>query len=263
MKNKFTLDLKKQAGIITGAAAGMGKAIAERLAEDGASLVLADINEDALGKIHNDFSASSDNIIFQKADVTKEDDVSKMIESCIDSYSKIDFIVSNAGIVGPYDFEETSGSDWDNVFAVNTKAGFLCAKYALPYMKKQKKGRIIFNSSTNGGKPGGYVIAYRSSKAALIMLARSLALNAAPYGITVNTVCPGVTMTPMQRKLTESLISGKGQTFEEYVAQREKRVPMGRFTDVHDIADMVEFLISDNAQFVTGQALYVNGGEWS
>ena len=94
------------------------------------------------------------------------------------------------------------------------------------------------------------------------MLARSLALYAAPFGITVNAVCPGVTMTKMQKRLTESQLGPKGVSFEDYVEERSKRVPMGRFTDVRDIADIVEFLVSDNAEFITGQAIYVNGGEW-
>jgi NAD(P)-dependent dehydrogenase (short-subunit alcohol dehydrogenase family) len=262
MSNRIRLDLNGKAGIVTGGGAGIGKEIVARLSSDGASLIVADCEINAARAVQNEIRKKGKNALAVKADVRFDGDVREMVDACIQNFSRIDFVVSNAGTVGPYHFEETSAQDWDNVFAVNAKGGFLCAKYALPHMKKQKSGRIIFNASTNGGKPGGYVIAYRASKAALIMLARSLALLAAEYGITVNAVCPGVTMTPMQRKLTESLLEQKGITFEEYVKEREKRVPMGRFTDVGDIADITEFLISDNAGFITGQAIYVNGGEW-
>lgn len=262
MNNNIRLDLNGKAGIVTGGGAGMGREIVTRLSSDGASIIVADYDIDAARKVQNELCETGKNVLAVKADVASDSDVREMVDACIDNFSGIDFVVSNAGTVGPYHFEETSLEDWDNVFAVNTRGGFLCAKYVLPHMKRQKSGRIIFNASTNGGKPGGYVIAYRASKAALIMLARSLALHTAEYGITVNAVCPGVTMTPMQRRLTETLLEQKGETFEEYVAEREKRVPMGRFTDVGDIADITEFLLSDNAGFITGQAIYVNGGEW-
>jgi NAD(P)-dependent dehydrogenase (short-subunit alcohol dehydrogenase family) len=262
MTCRMRVDLAGRAGIVTGAAAGMGREIAMRLGSDGASLVLADRDYDGAAALEDEINGGGGRALALKTDVSDEKDVRAMVEWCVSSYSTIDFLVSNAGVVGPYEFDETSSEEWDDVFAVNTKGGFLCAKYALPYMQRQKSGRIVFNASTNGGKPGGYVIAYRASKAALIMFARSLALHAAPHGVTVNAVCPGVTMTPMQRRLTEGLLEPAGMTFEAYVEERKKRVPMGRFTSVEDIADIVEFLVSDNASFITGQALYVNGGEW-
>jgi NAD(P)-dependent dehydrogenase (short-subunit alcohol dehydrogenase family) len=262
MDNRIRLDLHGKAGIVTGGGAGIGREIVTRLSSDGASIIIADSDIEAARNLQEEIREKGNNALAVKTDVCMDSDVREMVETCNNTFSRIDFIVSNAGIVGPYNFEETTAQDWDSVFAVNTRGGFLCAKYVLPHMKKQKSGRIIFNASTNGGKPGGYVIAYRASKAALIMLARSLALHAAEYGITVNAVCPGVTMTPMQRKLTESLLAQKEVTFEEYVTQREKRIPMARFTDVGDIADIAEFLVSDNAGFITGQAIYVNGGEW-
>jgi NAD(P)-dependent dehydrogenase (short-subunit alcohol dehydrogenase family) len=262
MSTRMQVQLDAQAGIITGAGTGMGREVASRLAGDGAALLLSDINGDTLDQTVQDIKRSGGEASAFCGDVSLERDVEEMITACMKAYGKIDFLVSNAGIVGPYEFSDTSADDWDRVFAVNTRGGFLCSRAVLPVMKEQQSGRIIFNASTNGGKPGGYVIAYRASKAALIMLARSLALNAAPHGITVNAVCPGVTMTPMQRQLTESLIEGKGVRFEEYVEERKKRIPLGRFTEVGDIADIIEFLVSDNASYITGQTLYVNGGEW-
>jgi 3-oxoacyl-[acyl-carrier protein] reductase len=262
MKNRMTVDFSGKSGILTGAGAGMGKDIALRLADDGASLILADVNFESVIEVQKMILSRGGKACSIKADVSKETDVKEVVDACVNNYTGIDFLVSNAGIVGPYEFEDTTPEDWDKVFAVNARGGFLCAKYVLPHMKKKKSGRIIFNASTNGGKPGSYVIAYRTSKAAVIMLARSLALHTAPYGITVNAVCPGVTMTPMQRSLTEGLLKAKGVSFEEYVEERTKRVPMGRFTDVRDVTDTVEFLISENAAFITGQSIYVNGGEW-
>jgi NAD(P)-dependent dehydrogenase (short-subunit alcohol dehydrogenase family) len=262
--HRMRVDLSGEVGIITGAGSGIGREIAARLHQDGASLVLADIDRGAVHRVVKELGDDPhpDRLHGMHADVSADGDVKRMVEECLSRFGKIDFLVSNAGIVGPYEFDETTADSWDRVFAVNTRGGFLCARHALPCMKEKRKGRIIFIASTNGGKPGGYVIAYRASKAALIMLARSLALHAASYGITVNALCPGVTMTPLQRELTENLLEKRGVSFDEYVADRTKSVPLGRFTEMRDIADMVEFLVSDNGGYVTGQALYVNGGEW-
>jgi NAD(P)-dependent dehydrogenase (short-subunit alcohol dehydrogenase family) len=259
---RMTADFSGESGIVTGAGSGMGRDIAIRLAGAGASLILADVNFDAALQVQNTIVESGGRACALKADVREAADVEHITGTCLERYTHIDFLISNAGIVGPYEFEDTTPEEWDNVIAVNTRAGFLCARSVLPHMKRRRRGRIVFNASTNGGKPGGHVIAYRVSKAALIMLARSLALHTAPYGITVNAVCPGVTMTPIQRSLIESLLDEREGSFDEYVEEREKRVPMGRFTSMRDVTDMVEFLLSDNASFVTGQALFVNGGEW-
>ena len=262
MAQRMKPDLKGKAGIITGAGAGMGREIALRLASDGAKVILADINYESVCKTRDEISEMGGQATAVQADVCIEDDVERVTDACMDACSKIDFLVSNAGVVGPHDFEETSADEWDRVFAVNAKGGFLCAKHSLSHMKRKKSGRIIFTASTNGAKPGAYVIAYRASKAALIMLARSLALHAAPFGITVNAVCPGVTMTPLHRSLAEGLIKSEGLSYEEYVEERKNRIPLGRFTGVGDIADIMEFLLSDNAGFITGQSIFVNGGEW-
>jgi len=260
--HRSTLDLGGKAGIITGAGSGMGREIALRLSSDGACVVVADIEYEAVCALRDEIRDAGGEAHPVQADVSNEADVKAMSQACIDTCGGIDFLVSNAGIVGPYDFDKTTAEDWDRVFGVNARGGFLCARHVLPHMKKNRSGRIIFNASTNGAKPGKHVIAYRSSKAALIMLARSLAMQAAPYGITVNAICPGVTATPMQRNLVEGLQASEGISYEEYTEEREKRIPMGRFTEVSDIADIAEFLLSDNADFITGQAIFVNGGEW-
>jgi NAD(P)-dependent dehydrogenase (short-subunit alcohol dehydrogenase family) len=262
MKGRLTLDLGGRVGIVTGAGSGMGREVALRLSADGARIVLADIEHERVCETRDEIAARSGEAVAVKADVGREKDVRDVIDACMDGYGQIDFLVSNAGIVGPYDFEKTSVEEWDRVFAVNTRGGFLCAKHALHHMKMRKTGRVLFTASTNGAKPGGYVIAYRASKAALIMLARSLALHAAAFGVTVNAICPGVTATPMQRQLMETVLESEGISFDAYVAERKKRVPMGRFTEMRDIADAVEFLVSDGAGFITGQAIFVNGGEW-
>lgn len=282
---RSTLDLRGKAGIVTGAGSGMGREIAQRLASDGACVVAADIAYESVSYLRDEILHAGGSAHAVKADVSNEHDVIQMTDACIQNCGAIDFLVSNAGTVGPYEFEKTTVEEWDQVFAVNVRGGYLCSRHVLPHMKKSGSGSIIFNASTNGAKPGKYVIAYRSSKAALIMLARSLALHAAPFGVTVNAICPGVTATPMQRSLFEDLqaTGGRGglsgnksmnmsesmsgtksgtMSYEEYAEERKKRIPMGRFTEVSDIADITEFLLSDNGGFITGQAIFVNGGEW-
>jgi NAD(P)-dependent dehydrogenase (short-subunit alcohol dehydrogenase family) len=287
VEHRMQVDLSGEVGIVTGAGSGIGRETAVRLFHDGASLLLADVDRKSVLKVVSELGGTEgsaglshdqthspggkkrsggislkDRMHGIHADVRAEGDVKRMVGECLERFGKIDFLVSNAGIVGPYEFDETTAEEWDRVFSVNTRGGFLCARHVLPHMKVKRKGRIIFIASTNGGKPGGHVIAYRASKAALIMLARSLALHAASFGISVNAVCPGVTMTPLQRKLTESLLEKKGMSFDEYVADRVKSVPLGRFTEMRDVADIIEFLVSDNGGFITGQEIYVNGGEW-
>jgi NAD(P)-dependent dehydrogenase (short-subunit alcohol dehydrogenase family) len=259
---RCSLDLGGRAGIVTGAASGMGREIALRLARDGACLVAADTAYEPLCELREEILQYGGEARAVRTDVSRENDVKHMTQVCMETYGAIDFMVSNAGVVGPYTFEETSVGAWDRVFAVNTRGGYLCARHVLPHMERNGSGRVIFNASTNGAKAGKYVIAYRSSKAALIMLARSLALHAAPFGITVNAICPGVTATPMQRNLVEELEKAGGMSYGDYTEERKKRIPMGRFTEVSDIADITEFLLSDNAKFITGQAIFVNGGEW-
>jgi NAD(P)-dependent dehydrogenase (short-subunit alcohol dehydrogenase family) len=264
--HRASVDLREKAGIITGAGSGMGREIALRLASDGACVVVADIAYESVCNLRDEILAAGGKAHAVQADVSSESDVKRMTDTCIKNCGVVDFLVNNAGVVGPYEFDNTSVQEWDRVFEVNARGGYLCARHTLPHMKKQRAGRIIFNASTNGAKPGKHVIAYRSSKAALIMLARSLAVHAAPYGITVNAICPGVTATPMQKKLVQDLTASAempaGSSYEDYVEQRKKRIPMGRFTEVSDIADIAEFLVSDNAGFITGQAIFVNGGEW-
>ena len=256
------LNLSGQVGIITGAASGIGKEIALRLAKDGASIILADINYDGLTEVLEHIKKEGENHIAVKTDVSIDKDVKNLISEGIKKFGKIDFLFSNAGIVGPYDFDDTSAGDWDKVFDINVKGMFLCSKYVIPYMKDRKYGRIIYTASTNADKPGGYVIAYRASKAAVVMLARSLALYAAPYNITINAVCPGVVLTQIEQNMIKEMIKDKNIKFEEYIENRAKRIPMGRFTKEKDIADIAEFLVSDNASFITGQSIFVNGGEW-
>ena len=262
MNRKVSLNLKGDVGIITGAASGIGKEMALKLGRDGANIVLADIDYDGMCNVKENIEPYS-NVLAIKTDVTKVKDIKYLVEKTINKFNKIDFLISNAGIVGPYDFENTSADDWDKVFDINVKGMFLCAKYVLPIMKKQEEGKIIFTGSTNANKPGGYVVAYRSSKAAVVMLAKSLALYAAPYNINVNAICPGVVLTEIQKNMIKEVIENKEITFEDYIEERAERVPMGRFTETKDVAELAEFLVSDSAQFITGQQIYVNGGEWS
>lgn len=254
-------DLSGQVGIVTGSASGIGREMALTLAKRGATLVLADINYKGIKEVESSISEYGRALAIE-TDVSSDQDVKSMVEKCLLEFGRVDFLCSNAGIVGPYNFEDTTAEAWDRVFEINTKGMFLCAKYVLPSMIEQKYGRIVFTGSTNAEKPGGYVIAYRASKAAVVMLARSLALYAAPHNITVNAVCPGVVLTPIERQMIKGVIKERGITFEEYVENRAKRVPMGRFTTEADIANAVEFLVSEKASFITGQAIFVNGGEW-
>lgn len=236
--------------LVTGAAQGIGLAIAQTLAKAGAHVALADLQTEKAEAAAASLRAAglkADAFTVNMADVSSID---ALMHRAAEKMGGLDILVNNAGILYNTEIEDTDEDEWDRVMSVNLKGAFFAAQKALPYLKKSSAARII-NISSLAGRMGGYAtsMTYTASKGGLISLTYGMARRLAPQGITVNCVCPGTTHTDMQNTWSE-----------EQVAALRATIPMGRLGEPSDIASAVLYLASEEASFVTGLLLDVNGG---
>jgi len=242
--------LEQRTAIVTGAAQGIGRAIARGFAREGASVVIADVNEESASAVKNEIEAGGGRAMAIRTDVSNENSVQAMAKESLAEFGRVDILVNNAGIFPTSSVEEMSEEDWDRVIGTNLVGAFLCAKAVVPKFLEQGSGRIISLTSGRafqGAKNGAH---YAASKAGIIGFSKSLALELAPHGITVNVICPGITDTAQPRG---------HQTEEEMYAQGQ-RIPLGRIGQPEDLVGPAVFLASGAAAFVTGQTILVNGG---
>ncbi|MCX6292153.1 MAG: SDR family oxidoreductase [Bacteroidetes bacterium] len=242
---------KNRVAIVTGGSFGIGRATAILFAAKGAKVVVADCIED--DETMNAIKSMGGDAIFVKCDVANETEVQMMVEKAITAFGRIDFAFNNAGIEGHSAItHECTTENWDHVLSVNLKGAWLCMKYEIPHLLKQKKGSIVNTSSVAGLVGFQNIPAYTASKHGLIGLTKTAALEYAKTGIRVNSVCPGVIKTPMIDRFT-----GKNKEIEK---QFENLEPVGRLGEPGEVAEAVVWLCSDAASFVTGAALAVDGG---
>ena len=242
--------LPDKVAIITGAGAGIGKASGYLFAGEGAKVVVADINDKDGTNTADSIKASGGEAIFVHTDVSKAADVENLMTATIDAFGKIDILFNNAGIGQKLmSIEDTDESYWDLFHNVNLKSVFLGMKYVLPYMKKAKSGVIINTGSMSGVRPRMYAATYASTKAAVIMVTKAVALEVAADNIRINCINPVVTATTIPDTLTE----------EERQAWA-KSVPLGRIAQPEEIAYASLYLASDEASMVTGISMNVDGG---
>ena len=256
--------LPGQCAIITGAGRGLGEAIAQRLADEGASVLIADINFEAAQKVAKDIEAkSSVNTIAVKVDVTDDQQVAEMVQTAIREFGKLDILVSNAGILRAGEVTEFSTADWRKVIDVNLVGYFICAREAAKVMVERKKGVIIQINSKSGKKGSFKNSAYAAAKFGGIGLTQSLALEMAPHGIRVNAVCPGNLLdgTLWQDSLFKQYSETQGLTEEQVREKYLSQVPLGRGCSYEDVCNVVVFLASDQSSYMTGQAINVTGGQ--
>jgi 3-oxoacyl-[acyl-carrier protein] reductase len=243
--------LKGKTAIITGSGRGIGKAIALAMAQQGANIVVNDVNMESAQQVVAEIEAMGRQAIAVKADVTAEDQVEAMIQSCIQRFGKLDILVNNAGIIQTVPVTEIDGKDWDRVMEVNLKGVFLCCKAALQPMKAQRSGKIV-NIASVAGKRGGGLLGnscYSASKGGVIAFTKSIARESGPFGINVNAITPAFTDTDMTRSIDPEK--------KEIII---KMLPLGRVGQPEDIAGAVCFLSSGMSDYMTGEIMDVDGG---
>jgi sorbitol-6-phosphate 2-dehydrogenase len=256
--------LRERVAIVTGAAQGLGEAIAHRLAAEGARVVVADLNQEGAEKVVADIEQRhARGALAVRCDVTNEGNVAAMVAAASEGWGRLDILVSNAGILIAGDVTEFAASDWRKVIEVNLVGYFLCARAAAKVMRRQRRGVIIQINSKSGKKGSFRNSAYAASKFGGIGLTQSLALELAPDGIRVNAVCPGNLLdSPLWvDSLYEQYAKRWGLTPEQVRRKYEEQVPLGRGCTYDDVCNVVAFLASDEASYMTGQAINVTGGQ--
>ncbi|SNY91958.1 3-oxoacyl-[acyl-carrier protein] reductase [Cohaesibacter sp. ES.047] len=234
--------------IVTGAASGFGKGIARRFTAEGAKVVIADLNEEGLEKLAKDIGATP-----VRADVTEPEDVDRMIKAA-GALGGLDILINNAGFTHRNtSMLEVSDEEFDRIFNVNVKAVFLAAKRAIPLMRLRGGGVILNTASTAGLRPRPGLVAYNSSKGAVISMTKSMAIELAPEQIRVNALCPVAGETGM-------LPLFMGEDTPEMRDKFRSSIPIGRLSTPRDMANAALYLASDEADFITGVALEVDGG---
>ncbi|MFP3897032.1 MAG: 3-oxoacyl-ACP reductase FabG [Anaerolineales bacterium] len=243
--------LENRTAIVTGAAKGIGRAISLRLTEEGAVVVAADIDENGLQDTVYQIEEAGGQAMPLRADVSQLSDMETMAERTIDAFGRLDVLCSNAGIFPAARLEEMTEEDWDRVNNVNLKGTFFAVKACLPHMRDRGYGRVVLTSSITGpitGFPGW--THYGATKAGILGFMRTAALEMAEFGITINAVLPGNVMT-----------EGLEDVGEDYLQRMRASIPLGELAEPLDIANVVLFLASDEAKYITGQTLIVDGGQ--
>lgn len=248
---------RSRVAIITGAGQGIGRAVACRLAQDGYSVAIVDINTAALDKVKKEIEDLGANALALTADLTKVDEIQKTI-SLAAEWGEIHVLVNNVGRVLITPFLEITEQEWDAILTLNLKSVFFAMQYAVPHIAQG--GHIVNLSSISGRSGRPDQPHYAAAKSAVISLTQSAALAFAARGITVNAVCPGVVDTPMTSGIHEVRASALGITPQESLARMVSRIPLGRIETPEDVAGAVSFLCSPGASYITGQSINVCGG---
>jgi len=246
------MKLEGKVAIVTGAGRGLGQAIALILAEEGADIVVNDIDIEAAGSVADEIKSLRRQARAIKADVSNSEDVSQMVKDTLNNFKKIDILVNNAGIASPVPTEELTETEWDATININLKGPFLCCQAVGRQMIKQKRGKVINITSTAAHRGAPRMLAYNASKGGLLLFTESLAVEWAKYNINVNAVSPGFTLTPMNEKIKEDN--------PDFFKNRLKATPLGQPARPKDIANAVLFLASSESDFITGQVIVVDGG---
>ena len=236
----------KRAAVVTGGAAGIGLEIVRHLAGEGMCVVAVDRDSAACTRAHRSLAMGEERVKIISGDISTSDGARMAIETSISTYGRLDLLCNNAAVHPLELLEEHKFDTWSETFRVNVDGTMLCSQLALPHMKRQKSGAIVNIGSISGLVPYARGSAYAASKAAVIMLTKALALEAGPYGITVNCICPGSIRTQVS--------SG------EQIEEAPTHIPVGRYGKPADVASLVSYLASEAASYITGSVIVLDGG---
>ncbi len=252
--------LSGRVALVTGAGSGIGKAIALRLASDGADIAVNDLVPERAEQVASLVRDVGRRALSNHADVTDADAVGDMIRGVASHFGSLDTLVSNAGIIGTGSFVETSLEDFERVMTVNVRGTFLCGREAAKHMIAQGSGKIVNAGSVAGRRPTPFHAAYGASKYAVISLTLTMARELAPHGITVNAYCPGVVETPMWEQIDRERSPLLGLGASGALREITDTIPLGRAAKPEEVASLVSFLASEDSDYITGQCINVCGG---
>ena len=246
------MELRDRVAVVTGAASGIARAVAQLFAREGAGVVVADGSVSGGLETVEQIRAAGGRASFTQVDVSQPADVNRMVKALLDELGSVDILFNGAGILAYGTVLETAEEAWNRMIAVNLTGTYLCCRAVLPHMIERGRGAIINIASTTGSHDAcARAAAYVSSKGGVTLLSRAMAIDHAKQGVRVNVICPGPTDTPMLRKaMTSEELEAFARTF-----------PMGRLGRPEEVANAALFLASDKASFVTGALLYVDGGQ--
>ncbi len=244
------MDIKGKVAIVTGGGQGIGRAIVHALSNEDVITIIVDINEQTAKEVVKEVKDDGHEAISVKADVSNLTDIKNMVKEVVDRYKTIDILVNNAGILHTTVIDDISEQEWNRLMTVNLNGTFFTSQQVLPYMREKRWGRII-NMSSLAGRMGSYGggVGYATTKAGIIGLTMCFARQVAQYNITVNAVAPGTTETDIIKKIPD-----------EKITALKALIPMGRLGKPENTADVVAFLASDKAEYITGAVIDVNGG---
>ncbi len=257
--------LKDKVALITGAASGIGQGVAERFAAEGARLALVDLNEAGLAETAKLAKAAGAEVECYGADVSVTADVERFFAKSVERYGRIDICVNNAGIGNPFStLVDMTDEGFDRTIAVNLRGVFLGMRAAGRQMIKQGGGGRIISVASQAGKSGfAFLAPYCATKAGVILMTKAMAKEVGAHRINVNCVCPGTIDTPILRTPLEPMLKAAGQTLEEFALKSPGMppIPLGRIGYPKDVANVITFLAGPDADYMTGQAINISGGQ--
>ena len=258
---KVPMRLQNKVAIITGAGSGIGRGIALRFAEEGAKVVVADLNPQAAQSVADEIGGG--NGVPVQVDVRDQAQVQRMVDTAVDAFGGLDILVNNAGVGKIIPFFDTTEADWDFMFDVNCKGLLWCSQAAARRMIEQGRGGKIVNLASQAGRRGeALVLAYCASKACVISMTQSMALALAEHKINVNGLAPGIVDTPFWDEVDRQFAKLLNMEIGEAKRTFTKQIPLGRIEQPADVAAAAVFLASPDADYITQQTLNVDGGNW-
>jgi NAD(P)-dependent dehydrogenase (short-subunit alcohol dehydrogenase family) len=247
--------------IVTGSGTGIGRATILRFAREGATTVVTDVNPETTNAVAAEIKSLGSRCIGIRADATQSDEVESLMDSVIEKYEKIDVLVNNVGMFSPKRFLEIDETEWKHCLDINLTSTFLACREVIPHMIRERHGRIV-NVACSAGKVGAaYFSHYSAAKHGVIGLTRSLAVEFAKDGIYVNAVCPGEIRTEMLDNATRARALMEKVSEDEIQRRRHASIPLGRYGAPDEVAGLIVFLASEDANYITGQSYNITGGQ--